>query len=337
MQNNHNRPMIIWLFTGCLLIYMMVLIGGITRLTNSGLSMVEWNYTGSLPPLNEEEWTEEFNKYRQSPEFKLINYRFSLEDFKRIFWWEFFHRFLGRTIGIVFLIPFFYFILKRELSFDFKKKLFFLLFIGATQGLIGWFMVKSGLQKNPHVSHYRLATHLITAFTVFGFTFWYALDLIYPYRESRRDKAIWKYSIILLSVIVLQVIYGAFVAGLKAGYLYPTFPKMGDSWMPNSVYTQLNPILKNFTEGQAGVQFIHRCLGFIILALAIVLFLRIKKHSHTLLQRKIVNWMFIIISSQFLLGVATVIFNVSIAIALIHQTGAFLVFSILLYLIHRIQ
>lgn len=337
LEKNPYRPIVIWLFTGCFLVYLMVLVGGITRLTHSGLSMVDWSPVGSFPPMNERGWIKEFNKYKQSPEYVLFNYNFTIEDFKNIFWWEYLHRFIGRTIGVVFLIPFFYFLIKKKFPAGFFRKMLWLLLLGAVQGLVGWYMVKSGLVKNPHVSHYRLAAHLITAFTVFGFTFWFALDLIYPSPESVRDSKLKNFSMILFGTIILQIIYGAFVAGLKAGYLYPGFPKMGSEWMPEMVYTQLQPVWRNFTEGQAGVQFIHRCLAFIIVFLVFVLFFWTRNTSHTPLQRKLVQWLLIIVLVQFLLGVATVIFNMPIAIALIHQSGAFFLFSAVLLFIHRLR
>lgn len=322
---------------GCFLVYLMVLVGGITRLTHSGLSMVSWSPVGSFPPLNEQAWVKQFDQYKQSPEYILLNYNFTIEDFKSIFWWEYIHRFIGRTIGVLFLIPFFYFLLKRKFPSGFLKKMLLLLLLGAIQGIVGWYMVKSGLVKNPHVSHYRLAAHLLTAFTVFGFTFWFALDLVYPHDESVKNQKLKGYSVVLFVTLVLQIIYGAFVAGLKAGYLYPSFPKMGIEWMPEMVYVQLQPLWRNFMEGPAGVQFIHRWLGFIVVVLVSVLFLWIRNTSHTSLQRRIITGLLLIVLMQFLLGVATIIFHMPIAIALIHQTSAFILFSATLLLIHRLR
>ena len=166
----------------------MVVVGGLTRLTHSGLSMVEWNITGSLPPSNDEQWLLLFNKYKSSPEYKLVNSYFTISDFKKIFWFEYIHRFIGRILGVLFIIPFIYFLIKNKIPEGFLKKLLFILFLGAFQGLIGWYMVKSGLVNNPNVSHYRLAFHLITAFTTFGFTLWFALDLIFLNKINENFK-----------------------------------------------------------------------------------------------------------------------------------------------------
>jgi cytochrome c oxidase assembly protein subunit 15 len=179
----HHRSIITWLFTGCFLIYLMVLVGGITRLTGSGLSITEWKVvTGTLPPLSEEAWQQEFEAYKKIPQYKLINSSFTLADFKGIYWWEYIHRLLGRVIGAVFIIPFIWFLIKKKFPPGFAGKMWLLLALGGLQGFLGWFMVSSGLSENVYVSHYRLAVHLIAAFTVFGFTFWYALDLTSPSR-----------------------------------------------------------------------------------------------------------------------------------------------------------
>lgn len=333
MATQSNKSIIIWLLSGCLLIYTMVVIGGITRLTRSGLSMVEWSPTGALPPMNDAEWNIQFEKYKQSPEYKQINNYFSLDDFKNIFWWEYIHRFIGRTIGIVFIIPFLWFLIRKKFPSGFLKKALVLLSLGALQGLLGWYMVKSGLVNDPHVSHFRLAAHLMTAFTTFGFTFWYALDLIYPNRDlinpPLKRMAIW-----VLIVAAFQMMYGAFVAGLKAGFAYPTFPKMGDNWIPDELIT-LAPVWKNFTEGIAGVQFVHRYVAYIVVILVLILFFKAKKMQLSGLQNKLVNALLIIVSIQFLLGVLTLVLIMPISLAALHQTGAFFLFSTLLFLIHQ--
>ncbi len=331
-----NNAIIIWLLAGCFLVYMMVIIGGLTRLTHSGLSMVEWKPTGSLPPMNTEEWNIQFDKYKQSPEFKLINYDFTLSDFKSIFWWEYIHRFLGRIIGVVFILPFFYFLIRKQFPVGFIRKMLLLLFIGALQGFVGWFMVSSGLQQNPNVSHYRLATHLITALTAFAFTFWFALDLLYPNRESVSNPKLKKYATVIFVLVVFQIIYGAFVAGLKAGYVYPTFPKMGSQWVPDGLL-ELQPWWRNYTETQVGVQFVHRCLAYLVVTFIGLLWWNSKKSKLSPIQVTLLNWFAIIVLMQFTLGVITILFGVPVIIAIIHQTGAFFLFSTALFLIHRLR
>lgn len=339
-----SRPVIIWLLTGCILVYAMVVIGGITRLTHSGLSMVEWNMiVGSMPPVTDADWQVPFEKYKTSPEYKLVNSHFTLEEFKSIYWWEYIHRFLGRLIGMVFLVPFGIFLLKRKISPPLLKKLLILLALGALQGVIGWYMVKSGLNKVPRVSHYRLATHLISAFMVFGATLWVALGLIYPQQEQNRNNKQSKtgrlktLSIIFFIVIVLQIIYGAFVAGLKAGYLCPTWPKMCGVWIHESVYA-VSPLWRNFLEEPMGVQFIHRYLAYLVFVMAAWLFLRSRRLTDLdPAVRQAVHLLFAIVLLQFILGVLTILYSVPVWLGVLHQTGAFLLFSAAIFLLHRLN
>ncbi len=259
----------------------MVVIGGITRITGSGLSITEWKIiTGTIPPLSEEAWQKEFDAYKQIPQYKLLNSDFTLSDFKKIYFWEYLHRLIGRIIGVVFLLPFLFFWLKKKFPDGFVKKMLVLLLLGALQGVIGWFMVASGLSENVYVSHYRLALHLISAFTVFGFTFWYALDLIYAEKKTEGNSSLKKISLILFSITILQIIYGAFVAGLKAGYGYPTWPKMGNEWFPSDIVA-LEPVWKIFFEGHAGVQFIHRYIDYVVVIIVGIIFFRSRKMQNT--------------------------------------------------------
>ena len=339
MKSNPYKSIIIWLLAGCFLIYAMVVIGGITRLTHSGLSMVEWNMIlGSMPPMSEADWLVPFEKYKQSPEYQQINNQFTLEEFKSIYWWEYIHRLLGRTIGVVFLIPFLYFYFKKRFDRPLLKKMLVLLALGAFQGFLGWFMVKSGLQKEPHVSHYRLAAHLISAFTVFGFTFWYALDLLYPkaVEENAVLKKVKRLATVAFGITVLQIIYGAFVAGLKAGLFYNTFPRMGTSYFPETILAQDTFIL-NFLENPAGVQFVHRCIAFIVVIVIALLWDKSRKLSLTKLQRKASNFMISVVIIQFLLGVITILYSVPITMGVLHQTGAFVLFVGLLFFMHSLR
>lgn len=338
-MQNPFRPVIIWLFTGCFLIYLMVVIGGITRLTGSGLSITKWKViTGIFPPMTHEAWQKEFEGYRQTPQYKLINSDFTLSDFKGIYWWEYIHRLLGRIIGMVFLIPFFWFWMRKKFPEGFLKKAIILFALGGFQGFLGWFMVKSGLSENIYVSHYRLAIHLISAFTVFGFTFWYVLCLTPSPSPKERGEHhhIKKISIVLFSFVILQIIYGAFVAGLKAGYGYPTWPKMGDEWFPADIIA-LEPVWRNFFEGLAGVQFIHRYLAYaVVLTVGILFYYSRKPQAQVSAEKKkIISALAIIVVSQFTLGVLTLLYGVPIVIAVLHQTGAFFLFAVSLLLIHR--
>ncbi len=338
-KNNPQKSIIIWLLAGCFLIYAMVVIGGITRLTHSGLSMVEWNMIiGSKPPMTDAEWQVPFEKYKQSPEYQIINNQFTLEEFKSIFWWEYIHRLLGRTIGVVFLIPFFYFLIKKKFENSFLKKMVVLLALGALQGFLGWFMVRSGLQKEPHVSHYRLAIHLISAFTVFGFTFWYALDLLYPQalQQNEMTTKIKKYATFMFGFIVVQIIYGAFVAGLKAGLFYNTYPKMGEQFFPDTILSH-DIFWKNFSENPAGVQFVHRYIAYVVVIIVVFVWERTLKLEKTSLQRKAANFMLMVVITQFLLGIITLLYSVPVTMGVLHQTGAFFLFASALFFMHSLR
>lgn len=330
--NRKDTPIIIWLLTGCLLIFFMVVIGGITRLTNSGLSMVDWKlFMGIIPPLNEQEWIQTFEKYKQFPEYQQVNFAFSLADFKAIFFWEYLHRLFGRLIGMVFIIPFVYFLIKKKLSSKLIRQLIIILAMGAFQGFLGWWMVKSGLVKNPDVSHYRLAVHLITAFLTFAYTFWVVLNLIYREESLSKDmKKIRQLLYVFLGIVILQIIYGAFVAGLNAGFVMNTWPKMNGEWVHSSV-TALNPLIKNFIDGIGGVQFVHRSIGIMIVILIIYLLIISVKYPINSIQQKSLIGLVIMVFIQFLLGVFTLLFSVPLILGALHQIGAFLLLGTVVF------
>jgi heme a synthase len=337
MQNTaSHRPLIIWLFTGCLLIAAMVVIGGITRLTGSGLSIVEWDVImGTLPPLNEAQWEEMFDKYKQSPQYVHENFDFSTEEFKSIFWWEYIHRLLGRIIGLVFLFPFLYFYFSKKIPKALLPKLLFLFVMGGFQGFLGWFMVKSGLSKDPMVSHYRLAAHLSTAFLTFGYAFWLALNLIYPKRvqtnvTTQKLKSLLN---IFFLVLMLQIVYGAFVAGLRAGKICNTFPKMCDSWVPD-IFSN-GSILHTLLESHMGVQFIHRSIAYVIFAFVVWIWYHAKKKGSLAQIKQAINFLLLAVVLQFALGIITIIYAVPVFMGVVHQLGAFILFAISLFAMHR--
>lgn len=334
MENRNNKPVIVWLLSGCLLIFLMVVIGGITRLTNSGLSMVDWNpIMGFIPPLNEADWNIAFEQYKKYPEYRMVNYNFTLDEFKSIFFWEYFHRLIGRVIGLVFLIPFIYFLITKKLTKKLKLQSLLLFGMGGLQGFIGWWMVKSGLVKDPDVSHFRLATHLITAFLTFAYTLWVALGLIYENNSSSKFKAlkIWLY--VILGITIVQIVYGAFVAGLNAGFIMNTFPKMGDQWINESVFA-LQPIWKNFVEGLGGVQFVHRYLAYIVAGLILFFVLKSQNYELAIRQKNSSRLMLYAVVLQFLLGVFTLLYAVPIWLGVIHQVGAFLLLTTIVNALH---
>jgi len=331
-----NRKVIYWLLLGCVLIFIMVVVGGITRLTHSGLSISNYKLiSGTVPPMNDIEWQEAFDLYKQYPEYQKLNTNFTLEDFKDIYFWEWLHRVLGRFIGLVFLLPFLYFLITKQLSKSTIKKSLILLGLGGFQGFLGWYMVKSGLVDRPDVSHYRLAAHLTTAFITFAYTFWVALDLIFP---DRKQAIIGIRNLIGfgLAILLLQIIYGAFVAGLDAGFIHNHWPMMSEGqFMHDTVYSEQTPWIKNFIEGKSGVQFVHRILAYIVVLFVILIWRKSKKIDLTAYQSKGINALLILVGIQFLLGVLTILLQVPVWLGVAHQVGAFLLLSAMTFTLHR--
>lgn len=327
-----DNAIILWLLSGCLIIFIMVVIGGVTRLTDSGLSMVKWDlFMGAIPPLNNSEWQEVFALYQQSPEGKKLNYNCTLQEFKYIYFWEYFHRMIGRLLGLVFIIPFIVFLIQKKLTRKLIKQSLILFFLGGMQGAIGWWMVKSGLVDNPHVSHYRLSIHLITAFLTCAFTFWVALSLIYK-NPLQGNKKIQKHLQLYFVVVIMQIIYGAFVAGLDAGGGFNTWPKMHGEWIPEAVYMDSNGYNAMwFLEHRWGVQFVHRTLAFVILAFTIYLWIVARKSKIELVQKKGVNLIALLVFLQTVLGVTTLIYAAPIMLALTHQIVAFFLLMAIVY------
>ena len=331
-----NNKVIYWLFTGCFLIFIMVVVGGITRLTHSGLSISDYKLiTGTIPPLNETEWQEAFDLYKQYPEYQKLNYHFTLEDFKDIYFWEWLHRLIGRLIGLVFFIPFVYFLIKKQLTKPTIKKTVILLALGGFQGFLGWYMVKSGLIDRPDVSHYRLAAHLTTAFITFAYTFWVALDLIFP--ERKKINIQFRNLIrIGYAILLLQIIYGAFVAGLDAGFIHNHWPMMNEGkFMHDTVWIEQSPRYKNFIEGKSGVQFVHRMLAYVVVISIFSIWYKSRKMELTNYQSKGVNYLLAIVGVQFLLGVLTIIYQVPVWLGVTHQVGAFFLLSAMTFTLHR--
>jgi len=333
---NSSRKIVLWLITGCTLIWAMVVVGGITRLTHSGLSMVKWNITGILPPLNQQEWQEKFAEYQQTPEYKQINSYFTVEDYKSIYWWEYIHRLIGRIIGMVFIIPFLYFLYRGWINRKLMMKLLVILALGGAQGVLGWYMVKSGLVDVPHVSHYFLAAHLLTAFTTFGYCFWVALDLIYT-NTSKLEKpfrSLRKWTWVLLFFVFIQIMYGAFTSGLHAGKFDPTWPKMGNNWIAPEV-TSMTPLWRNFLDGVAGVQFIHRCNAYVVVLLVFLIWFKSRKLQLLPTQSNGIKFLLSMVCVQFLLGVFTLVYSVPVVLGVLHQTGAFLLFASTIFVLHQ--
>jgi cytochrome c oxidase assembly protein subunit 15 len=325
----NKTPKIIerWLMLGALLVILMIVIGGITRLTQSGLSIIHWKpISGIVPPLNEIEWLKEFEHYKSSPEFILKNSHFDLDDFKKIFFWEYIHRLLGRIIGIVFIVPFLFFAFTRKIKDPrLFKNLLIIFLLGALQGYAGWYMVQSGLTQNPNVSHYRLAIHLGLALILLSFIVWEILKLRFPiinysYPKHHKTRNLLRVALGLLSI---QLIYGAFMAGLKAGYVFPTFPKMGNTWIPEIITTALNNYgIISLVENPISVQFIHRWLGTFLLIFIFWIFLTTRKLTISANQSKSIKMVLHTTTLQFVLGVLTILFSVPLYLGILHQLVA---------------
>ncbi len=345
ISSSQHKSVIYWLLSGCFLIYVMVVVGCLTRLTHSGLSITDWSFMGSVPPLNDTMWQERFAKYQQSPEFQKVNYVMTLEEFKPIFLWEYIHRMIGRTMMYVFAIGFIYFLIKKKLSRNMWPQFVLLFFMGAMQAVIGWWMVYSGLQAKPAVSHYRLATHLMSAFTLFAFTFWFALRLTFPKNEVQENegaKLKWL-SVSFFVLLIIQIIYGAFTAGyvdgnaakIRPGHIFSTWPKMGDSWMPEQVYYK-DTFIENILENPSGIQFVHRTLAMVVVAFVCLLWYRSNKLKLSKQQYLGVTLLIYGVTIQFILGVLTLIYQVPVVMGALHQTGAFFLFACCIYLLFHL-
>jgi len=334
----NNKSVIIWLLSGCFLVFVMVVVGGITRLTNSGLSMTDWHLvTDTFPPLSDAAWQQAFEEYKKFPEYQKINIHndFQLADYKFIYFWEWFHRLIGRLLGFVFIIPFVYFLLKKKLDAATLKKCYLLLGMGAFQGFLGWFMVKSGLVNDPDVSHYRLSLHLTFAFITFAYTLWVALDLLYP---EKRDVLLplKKLARVTLVFLLLQIIYGGFVAGLNAGLVHNHWPLMSDGqFFHESIILEKEGWLARFAEGKSGVQFVHRTMAYLVVGLILFLYYKSRKFNLSKPQQNGLNALVLIVFLQFGLGIFTLLYSVPLWLGLTHQVVAFFLLTAMTFTLHR--
>ncbi len=313
-----------WLTICLISVFLIILVGGLTRLTNSGLSITEWElFRGIMPPLNENTWNEYFELYKEIPQFKLINFNMNLAEFKIIFYWEYFHRILGRFIGIFFLIPLLYFHFTKKIKRDYILTCYTIFFLIVTQGIIGWYMVKSGLVNDVTVSHYRLSLHLSTALIIISSIFWLIINIKNNTHKGFFNVA--KKNIIfqmLFFLILLQVILGAFVSGLDAGKIYQTWPLMGHSLVPNDL------IFKNFNNffdfnNHSLVQFYHRNLAYLITIYIFILGIYIYKKKIKKIYYSF-NLMIFFLIIQVILGVLTLLSGLNIYLASAHQIGSVL-------------
>lgn len=338
MNSKNARQIRLWYLSGAGLVFIILVVGGITRLTGSGLSMTDWKpIMGSIPPITETQWEEAFDQYKQFPEYKEKNSGMSLADFQFIFFWEYLHRMLGRLLGVVFLVPFAWFLVRR--TFDRKQFLrsVLLLSLGLGQGLMGWYMVQSGLIDIPEVSHFRLAAHLLLAFIIFGCCTWFALDLSGRKQEPSAgggELKIWLNLFLIL--LLIQVTWGAFTAGLNAGYIYNTFPKMHQFWIPPEIFV-LEPAILNFFQNISAVQWTHRLLATVLGVMVIATWARSLRLNVNDTEKK---WIFILLGvvlMQYAIGVFTLLYYVPTWLGVLHQAMAMVLFGAALVTRHRFK
>jgi heme a synthase len=342
LKKNSSNNVAKWLFAGVIMLMVQILLGGITRLTESGLSITEWKpITGILPPLNTSQWIIEFDRYKHTDQFRYMHSSFSLSDFKFIFFWEWFHRTWARLMGLVFLVGFFYFLVKKQFSQKMTGSFIILFLLGIMQGIIGWIMVKSGLvPERMFVGHIELATHFMAALLLLCYTLWFALSLSVKPNQITVHKGLRTTTLVIFFILFIQLIYGAFMAGLHAATAAPTWPQINGQWIPASM-NNLSPGWKNFIDNKIAIQFIHRGIAYIILISVLIWFFKAIKIKGTLLFNKtrMIPLVFIIV--QILLGIATVITspygNNLVWFGVAHQLFAILFLMTIVFMLYIVR
>ncbi|MBF0272501.1 MAG: COX15/CtaA family protein [Magnetococcales bacterium] len=340
MTRQDQRHVGLWLFVCCALVYAMLALGGITRLTGSGLSMVEWQpLIGVLPPSDQTAWQELFAKYQSTPEFRHVNYDMDLEGFKGIFWLEYFHRLLGRLTGVVFFVPFAWFLWRRKVDRPVTIRLGMIFLLGGMQGVMGWLMVKSGLISDPHVSPYRLTAHLALAFLVYGWMLWTAMELFIGAEGRPRGTppdVLKRFSLGIVTLVSVTVVSGGFVAGAKAGYGYNTFPLMHGQWIPDA-YWEMQPAWHNFFENVATIQWNHRLLATISFFSVVAYWFLGQRMTPPSRIRVGLHLLLLAVSIQVLLGIATLLLHVPINLAWAHQVWSMALFTVAMFIHFHMQ
>lgn len=325
-KQQHRKIIAIWLFFMSSIVIIMILIGGLTRLTDSGLSITDWRpIMGAIPPLNDTDWQAIFLRYQQTSEFLLQNYNMNLAAFKSIYWWEWGHRFLGRMIGLIFAIPFLIFLIRKMIPTGWHKKLLFIGFLGALQGIIGWWMVKSGLSARVDVAPYRLGVHLILAFIILTILLWRGQLLLRPewvllQARRQRNGALLGFSGLVIGVLLIQIFLGALVAGLDAGKNYTDWPMMAGEIIPTEAFDN-RPLWSNFFENPALTQFDHRLFAYLLIILGGVLWFKARKSAYQKLRRWVTIFTAAIVA-QAVLGIITLMQVTPMVLAISHQLGA---------------
>jgi len=338
-DNSHDRQIAIWLLCVCAAVFIMLIIGGATRLTHSGLSMVQWDpLMGWIPPLSEHDWMASFHKYQQTPEFNRLNPDMDLAGYKGIFLLEYVHRVWGRLIGFVFLIPFLYFLFAGKIRSALRSRLVVMFVLGGLQGLLGWYMVKSGLVDNPHVSQYRLTAHLTMAFLIYGFIFWVAMGLLLPRQDAALEDTtpLRRLALAVTGLITVTVMAGGMVAGLRAGFAFNTFPLMDGHFIPAG-YAMLRPFYRNFFENIAAVQFDHRLLAETTALCVAGLWWYARRFDLSRRASLAFNLLLAAALIQFALGISTLLLVVPVWLGVTHQAGAMLFFTAALFTNHALR
>ncbi|MDA8363449.1 MAG: COX15/CtaA family protein [Gammaproteobacteria bacterium] len=334
-----QRAIAIWLLLCCAMIYAMVIVGGITRLTHSGLSIVHWDpIMGAIPPLNMAQWNHVFHLYQQTPEFRDVNSDMDLAQFKTIFWMEYAHRLLGRSIGLVFLLPFLYFLIRGRIEKRLIPKLVTMFILGGLQGALGWYMVSSGLVHNPHVSQYRLTAHLSLAFLIYAYILWVALDLLGPTAPIPAPEftRLRRFSYGVTALVFLMVIAGGFVAGLRAGFIYNTFPMMNGRWLPLGMFA-LHPLWRNFFANMGTVQFDHRMIAYLLIIVISSFWFMARRTPLPRRPRIAIHLLLAMLAIQVTLGITTLLLVVPTPLASAHQAGALMLFTIAVFTSHAMR
>jgi len=329
-----------WLLACCVLLFAMIVVGGVTRLTHSGLSITEWQpIIGTLPPLSDAQWADAFGKYQLTPEYQKVNQAMSLGAFKGIFWWEYFHRLLGRAIGVVFFIPLLWFLARRRIAGAMAPKLLGIFLLGGLQGAMGWYMVQSGLVDDPRVSHLRLTAHLGLAFLILAAMFWTALTLLVSpsQGDATRAAGLRRFAGSLAALVFVMVLSGGLVAGIRAGFAYNTFPLMNGSIVPGEILA-IDPWYLNFADNMATVQFDHRLIAW-LLAVLVTAFWWLARSSPRISRRARIaaNLLLAALAVQLALGISTLLLVVPVGLAAAHQGGAVLVFVAALNAAHALR
>jgi heme a synthase len=339
IPESRRRPIRAWLYSIAGMTLVVLIVGGITRLTQSGLSIVDWQpVMGVIPPLGEAQWQEAFDRYRQFPEYQQLRRGMTMAEFQFIFFWEWLHRLVARAIGVVFLVPFLFFWIRGYFNRPLVARTLLLFGLGAAQGVMGWLMVASGLVDRPTVSHYRLAAHLSLAFIIFGYALWLARDLKLGAEPTAVPAAALRTMNLGLgwvgALLALQVVWGAFVAGLKAGYYHNTFPLMEGRLIPPTLLF-LDPAIVNFFQNPIAVQWVHRVLGTVLAIATIVLFVKILRAQVDELSRRLNVTLLGLMAAQYVLGILTLVYVVPLTLGVAHQALAMVLFGVWVWWVHH--